>query len=245
MNIAPFYEKKFEIGDSHVDFCRQLKLSEMLSRFQDVATVHAGMLNCGFQAMRERGYFWVLSRVELEILRAPKVGECVTVRTFPEKPLPLQCNRCYTMETEAGERLVNGYSMWCVLDLARNRLTPIRNIGLRDPISYMERDFDANLEKILEEPGAYVYTKQVRMSDLDANIHMNNTRYADVIADAFSMEEWQKSRISRIQINYLGQARAGDEIRVTKKEDRSKGIFVQGQIDETACFAAKLDLTKR
>ena len=238
--IPAAYEKTFDVMDSHCDFHRDTKISEILNQFQDVATVHAGLLNCSFDAMRARGYFWVLSRVSMDILHAPRAGEKVLVRTFPEKPLPLQCYRCYTMASETGERLVNGYSMWCALDLKRNRLTPIRNISLLDPENFETRDFDAALDKILEEPGEEVYTKIVRATDLDANIHMNNTRYADVILDAFPLEYLNTHRVSHLQINYLSQARAGDSIRVRKKAGAEDEFFVSGSIGDTICFSSHI-----
>lgn len=239
--VSATYEKEFEVNDSHCDFRRNLKLSEILNLFQEVATIHASQLNCSFNAMRERGYFWVLSRVSMDILRIPKFGDKIVVRTFPEKPLPLQCHRCYTIESITGERFINGYSMWCVLDITRNRLTPIKNIQLFDPEMYLTKDFDASLDKILEEPDEYIYTKIVRPSDIDANIHMNNTRYADIITDAFSLEYLKENLVSHLQINFLNQSRASDEIKVYRIQGQKENeFFVNGKIVDTQCFSSKI-----
>lgn len=243
--VSAAYEKEFEVNDSHCDFRRNIKLSEILNLFQDVATVHASQLNCSFNAMRERGYFWVLSRVSMDILKAPRFGDKIIVRTFPEKPLPLQCHRCYTIESvTTGERLINGYSMWCVLDTARNRLTPIKNIQLFDPEMYLEKDFDATLDKILEEPKEYAYAKTVHVSDIDANIHMNNTRYADVIVDAFSLDYLKEHLVSHLQINFLNQSRAGDEISICKMDEGNGKYCVNGTISNTPCFSSQICFTE-
>ena len=47
-----------------------------------------------------------------------------------------------------------------------------------------------------------IYTKTVRYSDLDINGHMNNTKYADVLVDALSVDELKDRFISEMQLNY-------------------------------------------
>ena len=245
--IASVCERRYRLSDATCDFERNVKFSEILSMFQDVAVEHATMLNTGFDAMRQRGFFWVLTRVSFSVLRRPRVGETLVVRTFPEPPLPLQCHRVYTIETPRGERLVNGYSMWCVLDLARNRLTAIRNIGLADPAQYVKKDFSAQLDKIL--PGSCIelaYVKTVRLSDLDANLHMNNVRYADAVLDAFSREEFEHHSVRSVQINYLAQARAGANISVFRSRAEEGTIIVEGKLDGTVpCFIARVQFEER
>jgi len=78
-------------------------------------------------------------------------------------------------------------------------------------------------EKALEEPAPklripagvqmdYVYSHHVRMSDLDHNQHVNNTRYARYALDALPQEVLREGVIKDFYINFVHEAQLNGDL---------------------------------
>ena len=87
-----------------------------------------------------------------------------------------------------------------------------------------------------------VATFQVRNSDLDVNGHTNNTRFAQWITDSMSPEELIASVIDEYEVNFLSEARLGDEIVVERGEIDAGRTQFQGRrtADGKVVFASKV-----
>ena len=56
--------------------------------------------------------------------------------------------------------------------------------------------------------------RTVRYSDLDVNGHMNNCRYMDWVSDTLPGSFHGSHRVSEFTVNYLSEAREGEELRL-------------------------------
>ena len=91
-----------------------------------------------------------------------------------------------------------------------------------------------NMEKLGEREAGY--------SDMDANGHMNNSRYAAFIMD-FLPEELQKKEIDVFKINFAKEARKGDIISIyagVPEAETENKITVVGKSGEHVCFESEL-----
>ena len=78
----PIYEKKLQIPSYFVDGDAKLTVSSLFSILQEMSDNHASLLGAGWHELRERGYFWVITKIQLVINRLPKWTETVLMRTW-------------------------------------------------------------------------------------------------------------------------------------------------------------------
>ena len=84
-------------------------------------------------------------------------------------------------------------------------------------------------------------SRTVRLTDLDSNMHMNNTVYADVITDCFGEEILTSNGIDELFIKYHLQARLGDEL--TLDCGQNEGVFtVEARCADKRCFGGAFSL---
>ena len=76
------HSKPFFIGSNDVDQFLELKLSSFFKMMQEVATEHAEMFNIGKANTLDKGLFWVITRIEVDIVRAPRYLENTILKDF-------------------------------------------------------------------------------------------------------------------------------------------------------------------
>ena len=70
----------------------------------------------------------------------------------------------------------------------------------------------------MEDKDAVDY--QVKVSDLDVNRHLTSSKYIDHLLDRFSLEIFDKERVARFEIQYISEARYGDDVYLMKQKIR-------------------------
>jgi acyl-ACP thioesterase len=249
------HKKEITVSVSALDFKARLKPGAALEYFQDIATEHADILGIGFDHMTQSGLGWVMLRMSAEFPKIsvnPKVGDVLFIETFPQKPNAADVNRVYTIANTVGEIIARASTKWCVVDINTHRIRRCKPVFEQFAELDFLPDFDlinANpkLEKAAEfaqipENDSIVQT--VRVTDLDYNRHMNNARYCDAIVNVCGMEMSEKSRIKRIDINFISQLFAGDSFEVRKLHLHKDGAVliesVKSNTDETV-FRARAE----
>ena len=186
--------RTFEIGSHIADFNRELLPNQLFNLMQETAVSHSETLGMGWDYLHDRGLFWALSKMDVEIIRMPQWLERIKIITWSKEYHLLVQPRDFFVETEDGELLARATSNWALVDL-EGRPHPIEEIkdGLRHRLGCDALEKSATrLRKVTEgewsEPHAVVY------SDLDLNQHVNNTVYISWVMDNFSYAFHQQHR---------------------------------------------------
>ena len=91
-----------------------------------------------------------------------------------------------------------------------------------------------------------VYRRTVGYSDIDANRHLNNSKYVDFIMDCFSLNDHEKYSITSIEVNYSKEALPGDSITIYKdmSQSHSNLIYIEGlnEKDNNLTFKTQLQI---
>ena len=107
----------------------------------------------------------------------------------------------FKITNRAGEILIIGTSKWCVIDTIARRLQRTDYVTycgeVCQDINYPDKFLKIALPN--EEP-IHKFSYVVRFSDLDHNQHMNNTNYANLIANAT-----ENKKFSHFEINFLNE----------------------------------------
>lgn len=230
-----------EVRSYQADAMRRATLESLCLYFQEAAWNHAEALGVGFSHLREQGRLWVLSRLALEIERPPQWGEVVKVLTWPRSAQMIYAMRDFEIRDARDERLAGGASAWLVLNEEARR--PQRLDKFLSHVQGLpeKRALGGDPEKLPDSmPAAKGEDFRVNYSDMDANGHVNNSRYIRWISDSYSAAFHQAHRPRRLEINFLSETRAGDVLSVFTEETAS-GDFnhavVKGDRAEPVCRA--------
>lgn len=207
----PIYEKKLQIPSYFVDGDAKLTVSSLFSILQEMSDNHASLLGAGWHELRERGYFWVITKIQLVINQLPKWTEPVLLRTWVKNSAAATSPRDYEMLNADGNLLISGSSVWAILDIAESR--PQRMNMFDGCFLPQERNaIDRKPPKIsaLKLPEEPRNCKEVVASDIDMNRHVNNARYIQWAFDAVSDKFRTTHHISGVTVNFLSQAKLGD-----------------------------------
>ena len=78
--------RKFTVRNYETDFEQKLKPSAVLGYFQETAGDHSEEMGLGFKKLAQDGFYWVLSKIYVEIDRLPEFRDEISVATWPHLP---------------------------------------------------------------------------------------------------------------------------------------------------------------
>lgn len=224
-DIIPVYEKRFEIPSYLADDRAELSVPALFSILQEASNNHATMLGAGWHELRERGFFWVLTRMQLNINRMPKWTEAVTLRSWVRRSDAATSPRDYELFDADGQLLVAGSSVWAILDTTEGR--PHRMNMFDGCFLPQERSaLDRKPPKIapLALPETLPDAKTAVYSDIDMNRHVNNAHYILWALDAMDEDFRNTHRITGISVNFIAQAKLGDRYTVCSEPVSETGF---------------------
>ncbi len=214
--------KEYELRYSDLDFKDELKLSALLALAQESAGASADELGFGYGDLQPQGLGFIIVNTYCEFRRPIRLGESLTVETWPLPPRHVIFERDtqFTVENEVVATLA---SRWCLVDLSDFSLLTADKLGETHAKCPYRADKAVNVVnwKIpkLVEKSEPVFRMVVRNSHYDHYFHANNARYADFFLDCFTVEELKKMQIRSFQITYLKQTKEGDELIFYRKDE--------------------------
>ncbi len=211
-----------------------VKLSSLLFFFQEAATQHADIIGVGMDALLEKNIIWVLTKMKVRILKEVKPGDGYYVMTYPREVKSRFCPRDYYLYDENDELVVVGSAMWSLVDWTTRKVIRATDIDFGGTFREDEA-FPEGFDKFRVRDAVHVMDYTVADSDMDANEHTNNCRYADMISMASDI-----SPVREFVIQFSKETKAGDVISLAV-ENADDGQLVIGKLaDEQTVFQAKV-----
>jgi medium-chain acyl-[acyl-carrier-protein] hydrolase len=241
------WSESYKITSYLVNLRNRAGLFGILNIIQDVGWQHAIHL----EIKMGENLGWVFTRQKLVMNDWPAFNETVTVRTWLRPPASGEAFLYRDYELFVKERKIGECtSTFTVIN------TQIRKLAVQDWSPYphiWRRDHNLNHkpEKIVVNTEVEDLDHfQVRNSDIDLNIHVNNTKYAQWILDALPMETLRSDiQLHSYEVNFLAETKIGDTIGVQKSitetiESPFSVIYFQGVRDgnRKPVFTAKMKI---
>lgn len=210
--------------------------SSIFVRMQEIAEDNAAAVGAGRVDMIDSlGYAWVLTRMYVEMDKYPRIGDTIKVSTWPLKPTKLFFSRQFSFEALNGELLGKASSQWILFDVAERQIKRSCELG--------DYPYDPELPRMLPEPKKLILPKNVPAvakrtvlySDVDMNVHMNNTKYLNWICELFSSGWLTSKYLKSIRINYIGETHI-DQIVELHKAEADGGFYIYGTSDGKMVF---------
>ena len=102
----------------------------------------------------------------------------------------------------------------CILDFESQNVMRMKSTCFPMDLDFRE-PLDIAFDRIkLPENSEYIYTHQVRASDIDMSHHTNNVKYNSIAMDAFTCAETAQMKIRDYQIDFITQSHEGDELEI-------------------------------
>jgi len=209
------WEDEYSIPFCEVDTKKEVFLPTLWNLMQETAWHHATHLKVGYSDLAEQKYFWVLSRLFIQMDEYPGWGEKIKVKTWLTGMGRLFALRNFSITNSKSKLISTARSAWLVLDLKSRRPQRIEPLFKRIlPLL----DCPAEVEEPEKIPGSVHPKKEnlfkVRYSDIDRHHHVNNTKYIEWILDSYPFEMHQKFHIHTFEINFLAESSHEDEISI-------------------------------
>lgn len=226
------HAKDYAFRYTDVDFQDRVRPAAFLSVMQESACLSADELGFGYKDLQPKNIGFILANWYVELYRPVGYNEVLTVKTWPVKPKKLIVFRDFELFI-GKEKVGVGTSRWCLVDLASFSMLPASVIF--DDIVAEYNDFrstDFGSWKIPDVSGGEpVYSKSVSYSDYDHYNHVNNTRYADFLMDAFSVDDLKDKWVSMFQLSYIKQCKYGERLDFYRRKTEDGSWLVSGKVD--------------
>lgn len=203
-----FFNTKIKVDIHDVDFNGIARASALMKYIQSAAQTQLTESGMSYEKLKGRGKAFILSRIKMEIIDAPRAYEPLVAETFPCESRGYSFLRCYQLKRD-GEVIARAASIWALVDVKDRSLIRVNDFELGlETFDHLDITMDRTVMPAdMREVGSYT----VSYGDTDQNRHMNNTRYPDLFSSFLPMEN---KRIKSISINYRNEAPMGECLKV-------------------------------
>ena len=239
------YVQNLTIPCYYTDASSRLKPTSFMDLAQEAAGQHAVHLGFGYDDLIATNTAWILSRVNVKFIDAPKWREDITLTTWHKGLNRLFFLRDFILTDKEGRERVKATTSWLILNLETRRL-------VRDP--KLIEDGTVCTENVLETPAdkvqmpkgiepMFVMDHKVVYSDIDMNNHTNNAMYMQWAMDAIDYETASAKPLKEFTINFNRETKIGDTVSIYRVEEaREDGlhIIVEGLVEGASSFCVEL-----
>lgn len=222
------------------DTTGHLSAPMLLNILLNVSGSQCTALGVGEDFTHDLGVAWVVIQYEIHFERMPRVNEEITVQTTP-----LSYNKYFSYRNFAGfdmegNRLFTVESSFVLMDLNARKMVPIREdvVGPFEVPKVNKMVRMTKLEKLTELVTEKQF--QVRYLDIDANQHVNNSKYLDWALDVLDLEFLNRHDMVYCNVKYDKEVEYGQivESKVSQVPAENGTIKTIHQIkngEHTAC----------
>ncbi len=242
-------KKDYYVGAGEIDSFNLCRPSSLLMFLQDAATSHSSLIGMGREVIITKcNAVWILARLWYKLNKPIRGFDTVEIKTWNRGLKGAMWYRDFSLIVN-GEEVGQASTVWVLADINTHRIKRPYGLECIDSESALILpEYEITLGKIPQPQHiSEAFCKTIRYSDLDINVHLNNTKYADIACDAVNYEKAENKFVSEIQINYLHECRVNDEILVRHGTLSSMQKYVCGvnnTADNCICFEAILSFSE-
>lgn len=231
------YSEKYHVRWHDTDAGREMRPTEVLAYMQECANhqfrTHAKTLD---KMRDEDGVGFILSRVAVDFLAPVHAYEEIEVHTATCAGHGL----CFPRRFEIlrnGEVVARAMSQWAMVRVSDRALLRVSEAPLcfgDEP----EIETDTSLRFRVPRELAFeaVGERRISWSDLDYNMHMNNTKYPDMVCDF--LPDPLGVRVTGMSLSYQREAAFGDVLGVERATDGAGNFYIKMKKDGAVCLEA-------
>lgn len=226
------------------DAMRDMRPSALLALMQETSNLQFRAAGRSLDAIRDReGVGFILSRISFDILRPLAAFEKIRVETFTCGGHGYTFPRGF--EVFCGEEPVaRCHSLWALVRVEDRSL-----VGCADfPLSFgdepeIKTDMPVRFRVPRDLAFEVVGERRITFADLDYNMHMNNTKYPDMVCDF--LPDPAKTRVTGMSLAYHREAAYGDTMTVERADGGAGVYYFRTKRQDTVCLEAMVKTEPR
>lgn len=207
----------YTIRSYQTDDTGHLFIQQLFNLLQDAAHKHADGIGFGQRQLEKHNLFWVLSRLSLEIVKIPNVGDEVYLSTWVKSIRGAVSEREFSISI-GDQIIINASSLWFSLSGENHKPTRLPTTYSDLMIINDEYAHKGGSVKVIEDVADNKQSSGqnlvVQHSDIDMVEHVNNATYVRWIMDELFDKTSPKKQLVGMDINYLGECFHGETVKV-------------------------------
>ena len=235
------------------DANRIVRPSKIVEYMQETANRQCEESGLPLEWLRdEKGLAFILGAISLNIYKPLHAYENIEINTWCKEAKSYIFMRYFEI-IRGGEKVAEASSTWVLIDINSKSMVRANNYDFFDGKFYYDEPVDPSIllpkakidkEKALTKVGK----RKICYSDIDYNMHMNNTHYPDMVCDYLDemVDENNAYRVLGMSLSYLKESPLGATLTVTRGEMREDGTIEVRTLNEAGetCLEAVVKLEK-
>lgn len=243
MHKDPTLITKFEVSSADTDLKSRLRLSCLINYLIQSAIQSADDLGFGFANLSEQKMLWVLSRMNVEIVKPLNWYDTAIVETWPKTVERIFYMRDFIVRNQHNEIVAKATSAWLAIDLnsRRPKVLPPESTStftlLKD--KHALKTAPLKLPAICGEQKSELLANY---SDIDLNGHVTSTRYIDWMMDTFPIDFHQTNYPKYFCVNYLKETLPSEKITLNSLNENNYYSFEGNNLSNMqVAFRGRID----
>ncbi|OQY38339.1 MAG: hypothetical protein B6229_06185 [Spirochaetaceae bacterium 4572_7] len=234
------HKEQFRIRTSECNANMKIQPKMVLDLFQEVAARDCQRYNLDSPALiKSHNTGWILSGTAIEFKKHPSWPEKLDIETWTKSLSGFKIARDYSVSNESGENIINGTSIWALLDLDSRRPVKVNDIASAfkvntgvDALNVRPGRVKINMDTHFDESEITVNT-----GDIDMNGHVCNIQYVGWLHNNTDKEYLETHELKSLNIAYVGESHLGDELIYKSSIIDNKGshIFILKESGKEIC----------
>jgi len=247
------FSNKIKVSWHDTDANRCVRPSKIVEYMQETANAQCEASGLPLDRLRdEKGLAFILGAMSISIYKPIHAYEDVEVRTWCKETKSYIFQRFFEI-VRSGEVVAEASSTWVLIDLEKKSMVRASSYDFFDGKFYYDEPIGTDRvpprvrigkDTELREVGK----RRIVYSDIDYNMHMNNTRYPDMLCDFIDELSSVEAphRIKSLSLSYLKESHLGATLTVLRgdaDEDGNILVCTQNESGET-CLEAMVSIEK-
>ncbi len=229
------HEAEFQIRTYDIDSRKIATLPALVRLMQEAAMEQVIKLGISVWDLEPHDISWILMRNHMEVVRLPRLGEKIRVRTHPSGFERVYTYRDFRIFDETGVQIASSSTAWLLMNTKTRRLTRIPAFILKleerlpAPETYLSR-VNTKMDKEMAEV-QWEKSFRVNWHDLDFNKHLNNTYYIQWMLESLPQRVLDHKQLVDMQVQYQSEALLEDRV-VSQCYEKETGHFQHRLVKE-------------
>ncbi|MDE6297671.1 MAG: hypothetical protein K2L89_07460 [Muribaculaceae bacterium] len=255
------FSKDFFVSANEANPEGELAVNILVSDLIVVATQAAMDLGIGNPTMAHLNAGWVLSRLTIEMKSYPAVNTSYRITTWVESWNRHFSVRDFEISDSNGETVGYARSIWMVLNTITHENFGLSHLTLPDgaissrpcPIPRQEKHVEIrsqnepedNASSLVANAPGRKYTFQY--NDIDFYRHVNTVRYVSLLLNSFTLDEFDKAFLSRLELSFLHEGNFGEtvDIRRYNHDENTSSFSLYSEVKKIPILFARIKLLQR
>ena len=214
------YTKSFEVYYHEINHRQQVTPAALLNYLGETALSHTKAAGYGLNRLGLDNKGWVISRWLLKMEKYPKWEDRVQIETWASLFQRFYAEREFLIKDEAGNILGRATSLWIFIDITKKRPVSIPEHIKECYGTYPIKALDAPFSRLTPPEGPDIKKKEftVRLSDIDTNDHVNNSKYVEWLMETIPTEIYNQFLPTCLEIQYKKEVCYGTKLYACGKQ---------------------------